>query len=180
MQYLVDRLHLLVRRRMQHDDDRPDQTYRAPNLAQQPQLLVEEIRPQHRANQHRQRAQRRHQNGRRKRIRRKVEDLAEHHCHPLATASATRSRLRVRTRRYARPPRRIAQVAEAIAVEAMLLHGRIEALFRYDKAGADGERRAHGQHEADISVLRISIVSPLPCARPAAGVTYLSSTIVAV
>jgi hypothetical protein len=123
---------------MQHNNHTAYQANRTPNLAQQPQLFVQEIRAQHRANQDGQRAQRRHQNCRRKRIRREVEYLAEYHCLVLALhPNDVNMDMRIRpTCRYARPPRRIPQISKAIAVEAMFLHARIEALFRNDKTRA--------------------------------------------
>jgi hypothetical protein len=48
-----------------------------------------------------------------------------------------------RTRRYARPPRRIPQIPKAIAVEAMFLHTRIEALFRNYETRACAELVSH-------------------------------------
>lgn len=130
---LVDRGDLLVRRRMQHNDDASDQTDGAANLAQEAQLLVEEVAAQDGADKHTQRAERRDQNGRRKGVGSEVEDLAQDHGD------------------YASPPGRVAQVRVAVAVEAVLLHGRIEALLGDDEAGANGQRRRDCEAEADIS-----------------------------
>lgn len=118
---------------MQHDDDTPDQTNGAANLAQEAQLLVEEVAAQHGADQHTQRAERRDQNGGRKSVGGEVEDLAQDHGDDAG------------------PPGRVAQVRVAVAVKAVLLHGRIEAFLRDDKTGADGERRRDCEAETDIS-----------------------------
>jgi hypothetical protein len=40
------------------------------------------------------------------------------------------------TRCYASPPDGVSQVSEAVAIEAMLFHGRIQALLRDDKTRA--------------------------------------------
>ncbi len=52
VQYLVDGGDLLVWRGVEHDDDGADQAYGAPQLAQPAQDLVQEVRPQHGADQH--------------------------------------------------------------------------------------------------------------------------------
>lgn len=139
VQDLVDRRNLLVRRRVQYNDNAPDQTDGTANLAQQSQLLVEEIAAQDGTNKHTQRAKRRDKNGRRKGVGREVEDLAEDHGDDAG------------------PPCRIAQVRVAVAIEAVLLHRRIEALLCDDETGADGERGRDGQAEPDVSGRRVSM-----------------------
>lgn len=153
VQDLVHRRNLLVRWRVQHNDDTPNQTDGAANLAQKPKLFVEEIAAQHSANKHTQRAERRDKNRRRKSIRREVEDLAKDHGDD------------------ARPPGRVAQVRVAVAVEAVLLHGRIEALLGDDETGANRERGRDCEAEADISGHGQRVV-----VRAVGAAAYLSST----
>jgi hypothetical protein len=52
IQDLIDRRDLLVRRRMQYDDDRSDETYCASNLSQHAELFVQEVGAQHCADEH--------------------------------------------------------------------------------------------------------------------------------
>lgn len=124
---------------MQHDDDTSNQTNGTANLAQQTELLVQEVAAQHSANQHTQGAERGDENGRRKGICCEVEDLAEDHGDDAG------------------PPCRVAQVRVAVAVEAMLFHGGIQALLCDDETGANGEGGRDCKAETDISEQRVSM-----------------------
>jgi hypothetical protein len=139
VQNLVDRRNLLVRGRVQDDDDGANQANGTANLAQEAELFVEEVCAEDSADEDREGAEGGDEDGGRKGVGGKVEDLAEDHCDDAG------------------PPGRVAQVRVAVAVEAMLLHGGIEALFGNDEAGADCERRRHGQHQADIPVEGVSV-----------------------
>ena len=54
---LINSLDILVRRRVQHNDDSSDQANGTPQFAQRPQLFIEEVGPQHGAYQHSQSTQ---------------------------------------------------------------------------------------------------------------------------
>ena len=159
VQDLVHRRDLLVRRRMQHNNDTANQTDGAANLAQQSQLFVQKVATKHSTNEHTQRAERSNQNCRRKGIGGEVEDLAEDHGDDTG------------------PPCRVAQVRVTVAVEAVLLHGRVEALLCDDETGADGQGGRDCKAEADISGGRVSNCSAGVVWRAAAA--YLSSTMMA-
>jgi hypothetical protein len=124
---------------VQDDDDGANQANGTANLAQEAELFVEKVCAEDSADEDGEGAEGGDEDGRRKGIGGKVEDLAEDHCDDAS------------------PPCRVAQVRVAVAVEAVLLHGGIEALFGNDEAGADCERRRHGQHQADISVEGVSV-----------------------
>jgi hypothetical protein len=141
VQDLVHRRDFLVWRRMQHNNDTTNQTDGAANLAQQSQLFVKEVATEHSTNKHTQRAERSHQNCGRKGIGGEVEDLAEDHGDDTG------------------PPCRVAQVRVAVAVEAVLLHGGVEALLCDDETGADGQGGRDCKAEADISGQRVSSCS---------------------
>lgn len=79
VQNLVYRLNLLVRRRMENNNDGSNQTYRAANFAQKTELFVQEVCSQHSANEHRKCSEGSHENGGRECVCCEVEDLAEYH-----------------------------------------------------------------------------------------------------
>ena len=139
VQNLVDRGNLLVRGRVQDDDDGANQADGTANLAQEAELFVEEVCAEDSADEDGEGAQGSDEDGGRKGVGGEVEDLAEDHCDDAS------------------PPRRVPQIRVAVAVEAVLLHGSIEALFGDDEAGADCERRRHSQHQADIPVQSVSM-----------------------
>jgi hypothetical protein len=158
IQNLIHRRNLLVRGCVQDDDDGANQTDGAANLAQEAELFVEEVCAEDSANEDGEGAKGGDEDGGRKGVGGEVEDLAEDHCDDAS------------------PPGRVAQVRVAVAVEAVLLHGGIEAFFGNDEAGADCERRRHGQHQADIPVDSVSVRGGGIWGWAAA--TYLSSTMV--
>ena len=104
---------------MQHNNHTPNQTNRTPHPAQHPQPLPQKVTPQHGANKHTQRPERRDQNRRRKGVGAEIADLAHDHRHDP------------------RPPGGIFEVGEALALEAVALGGGVEAFFRDHEGGAD-------------------------------------------
>lgn len=65
---------------MQHNDDGSDEAYCAANLAQKAKLFVQKVCSQYSADEHREGSEGCHENGGRKCVSGKVEDLAEDHC----------------------------------------------------------------------------------------------------
>jgi len=147
MQQLINVMQLLIRRRMQHNNHTPNQACRAPHPAQHPQSLMQNITPQHRPDQHRQRSQRRHQYRGRESICRKIPQLANNH------------------RDHASPPYGILEVCEAVALEAMACCRRVEPGLCDDEGGADAEAAYDGERQADVFVLHVGL-----CVRPSEGV----------
>lgn len=132
VQDLVDRLHVLVGGGMQDDDDRPEETERTAQLAQDTELLLQEDRGEDGADEDRQRAEGSDEDGGSEGIGRKVGYLADDH------------------RDHARPPYRVLEVPELVGIVALASLRVDEALLRDDERRADRERRGYRETEADI------------------------------
>lgn len=164
---------------MEHDDDGANQAYCATNLAQAAQLLVQKVGAEDGADKDGESSQGSDEDGGGKGVCGEIEYLAKDHCR-LGQRWCRRLGAGVDatlTGNDARPPHGILEISKAVAVEAMLLDGGIEALFGNDKTRADGQGRAHGQHESYVSGRTVSGRRWVGARR--GRITYLSSTMMA-
>lgn len=129
MQDLINRLDILVGRGVQDNDDGANEADGTAQLAQRAQLLVEEVRAQHGANQDAEGAQRRHQDGRGKGVGGKVADFAdanweeEENKRLECAYDEVRWMASVLTGCNACPPHGALEIYESIALESVPLFG---------------------------------------------------------